>query len=656
MKEFRLMRIDLYNIFNYRGKHTIDFTPRKDGNIFLFDIKNGGGKTSLFLSIKWGFYGDSIRYIKDGKVLKHEDFMNQDERSEGRFYVKVCFEYDGKYMELYRDCKDFRAGISELHVKVDGMMLHDEKAKDLISQIVPSDYGDFFMFNGEVLQDIANSQNDDLKRQSVMRMLGLKQLEDLRDILRSIKGGYDTEFQRIVSSGKKEQGVLVEIQRLEDKKSEYSKLRDTIDYDLSQIRSRIYVLEEERRNCANLEKNVDELSKVTQEVQKLKSKIDSNRAYLSTSSQYVYMLFLNKDVRALIGKYELKRASLQADNRRATGGSTDYLSEQEHMVLNHIRKCPLCLSELSDEELGAINQYLLGIEGVKDECKARSREIDELRDLIQTLRDSLSNLPNNLKERCTDLFDDSERLISLNQKHDELNAICTQSDIDRVREISNELTVLYKKRTDLESDLFTKKKVLEQTEFKLGKEKKKYRDSVNSTGQTQIISDRIDHTRLLIDRLDHIIKEVSRSKRESILKRADEVFMGITNKSDVYRGLEYDNSKGYSMHIVKKDGQVVPNPSSGENHVLAISFLISLSLNTERLTPLVMDTPLSRLDVVHKTNIGKALSKLDNQVLFLAQPGELDSETRDSMMPSLAKMFEAEPTDDNSACIVEVDF
>ena len=108
------------------------------------------------------------------------------------------------------------------------------------------------------------------------------------------------------------------------------------------------------------------------------------------------------------------------------------------------------------------------------------------------------------------------------------------------------------------------------------------------------------------------------------------------------------------MHIVGRDGSEVPLPSSGENHVLAISFLISLSVNTERLTPMVMDTPLSRLDDVHKLNIGKTLAKLENQVIFLAQPGELDDKTRSALMPSVAKMFMAEPTFDNTARIREV--
>ena len=131
--------------------------------------------------------------------------------------------------------------------------------------------------------------------------------------------------------------------------------------------------------------------------------------------------------------------------------------------------------------------------------------------------------------------------------------------------------------------------------------------------------------------------------------------MSITNKPDVYKGLAYDDGKSFAMHIVRRDGERVYHPSSGEKHVLAISFLVSLSLNSDRLTPMMMDTPLSRLDPEHKKNIAATLAGLDNQVLFLAQPGELDDNTRKTFLPSVAKMYESRPNIDNVASIVEVE-
>lgn len=194
-KEFKLLEIELFNVFNYRGHHKIDFRTDSRGNVFLFDIKNGGGKTSLFLSIKWGFYGfgNGVKYDKDGAKLSAEDFMNQDERDSGVFYVRIRFEYDGVEMCIRRECTDYRNNKIRLTLEIEGRRNEtDAVAEEHISQMIPPDYGDFFMFNGEVLNDIAMNQRSKEKVDGVLKLLGLKQLSDLRNLSRASRRGWRT--------------------------------------------------------------------------------------------------------------------------------------------------------------------------------------------------------------------------------------------------------------------------------------------------------------------------------------------------------------------------------------------------------------------------------------------------------------------------------
>ena len=65
-----------------------------------------------------------------------------------------------------------------------------------------------------------------------------------------------------------------------------------------------------------------------------------------------------------------------------------------------------------------------------------------------------------------------------------------------------------------------------------------------------------------------------------------------------------------------------------------------------------MDTPLSKLDRIHSSNIGKALAQLDNQVLFLAQPMELSEDVMESISVSLAQKFTSQLSDDNNVEII----
>jgi len=45
------------------------------------------------------------------------------------------------------------------------------------------------------------------------------------------------------------------------------------------------------------------------------------------------------------------------------------------------------------------------------------------------------------------------------------------------------------------------------------------------------------------------------------------------------------------------------------------------------------------LDDFHSAGVGKALAKLNNQVIFLAQPKELTGEIYTNMKPAVAKEF-----------------
>lgn len=656
-KEFILHSITLYNMFNYRNKHTIDFTGGKPGNVFLFDVKNGGGKTSLFFSMKWGFYGfdSGVSYVKDGVTLHAADFMNQDEREEGSFRVIIEFSYDGKQMKLRRSCPDYHSEKTELTITVDGMVERDERAKEIVMKILPPDYGDFFMFDGETLQKIASQQGDRNKTDNVMKLLGLSQLRELKSHLISIQKAISTEFTGMQNANAHAKGLMDELSRLQDKEKRVGEKLEAMRKRDSEIREQIFKLEEERRRYSNIQSTIKEIAVKKGELKAAELELEHIRGYIRENSQNAFMIFMEPDVRRLVDKYEGELKRLKRESNVDRRVNNEFVHIQNRMLTEHMESCPVCSSLLTDE----IIQYLLEVVGQsKDKgelFKKHRDEVNQYSHYVSILKAHLSLIPEDLNGKCDELFKTSSRIDDLNARIDELNLIAADSDLDAVREVSTKLSKLYKEQSELKKDIFQQENVLETTSKRLIDIRKKIEESGALSDQQKIVSSRMCCLDRLIKRLGSVIDNISRDKRADILSEANRVFMSITNKQDVYGGLAYDDSSSFSMHIVRKDGVRSVLPSSGESHVLAISFLISLSLNTERLTPMMMDTPLSRLDNVHKPNIGRMLASLNNQVIFLAQPGELDDNTRMMLMPSVSKMYVAEPTDNNSACITEVD-
>jgi len=154
-------------------------------------------------------------------------------------------------------------------------------------------------------------------------------------------------------------------------------------------------------------------------------------------------------------------------------------------------------------------------------------------------------------------------------------------------------------------------------------------------------------------KLDDALEMGTKSKRDSIIKKSNELFLKITNKPDEYAGLEFENDTSYAFVIKTKEGKSVVLPSKGEKQVLAMSFLLGLNQYTGRNNVILMDTPVATLDETHSAGIGKALAELKNQVIFLAQPQELVGKIYLNMKPAVAKEFVAE-REKNRSIIKEV--
>ena len=656
-KEFRLESIELYNVFNYRGRNKIDFTTEREGNVYLFNIKNGGGKTSLFLGIKWGFYGfeTGIDYTKDGVRLRSKDFMNQDEYEEGRFYVKICFQYDDDHMELRRECPDYRSDKTVLTLKVNGMMERDETARNHVAQIIPPDYGDFFMFNGEVLQEIANNQGDRFKTDGVMKLMGLKQLNKLSTILKSILESQGKELSRLDGADKQTTDIKNDIERFSNKLSRYRDAYVKEEERLTELKESIHDLEERRRSFGDVQTATDRLSTLHNREKVL---VNDREYYLSDISQRstnAFLILIEQNIKDVKSEWDDKINDLQSQMRSIPRRNGEYLHIQNEIVQKHLQECPVCSSLLTEETYSRLMEVLNDSADKGEHYKELNQNLQYAKSVSNQLLESLNAVPRKLSKDCDDLYSVSEELYTVRSEISRIDDVLTTSEIDALKDISNKLTELYKQKADLEKTHFNTKNLRDNAEKNLRNTQMKLSKCQGLDEQHQRIANTVRFLTSLTRQLDMAIESVSRSKRDKILERANEVFMSITNKPDVYKGLAYDSNDSFSMHIVRNDGKTVLHPSSGEKHVMAISFLVSLSLNTERLNPMMMDTPLSRLDQVHKANIGHTLASLDNQVLFLAQPGELDDETLRMFLPSVVKMFESRPTDDNQASIVEVD-
>lgn len=135
--------------------------------------------------------------------------------------------------------------------------------------------------------------------------------------------------------------------------------------------------------------------------------------------------------------------------------------------------------------------------------------------------------------------------------------------------------------------------------------------------------------------------------REHISQNVGELWTEIVARQREFIGLEFDNHWG--CFLVRRDGAKVPwdegNTSAGQRQVRILAFYEALRREARLVPPLVVDTPLGRLDKEVRANVLDKLYLSGHQSLILSTNSEIDPESPlfDSIRGRLARAYTLHP-------------
>ncbi len=138
--------------------------------------------------------------------------------------------------------------------------------------------------------------------------------------------------------------------------------------------------------------------------------------------------------------------------------------------------------------------------------------------------------------------------------------------------------------------------------------------------------------------VEDLIPQLYALKVEQLAAAMTDVYKKLAHKKIVHR-IEID--EGGETRILSKEGEAIPfDKSAGENQVFATALLAGLAQISGLDAPLVVATPLGRLDSTHRANILKYwISNKKRQVILLSQDKEIDRETFAAMEPNVAMTY-----------------
>lgn len=611
-----IKRLQLHNFGIYAGDNTFEFNGEKP--IVLVGGMNGRGKTTFLEAVLLALYGsNSFAYIESKRksYLQYlKSFVNK--RAEDKTCsVELEFETNNGLKEKYIVKRSWdvigKKTKEEISVYKDGTF-NEFLAQNwpmFVENILPSALSSFFFFDGEKIAEMAvDSTNMQLKN-AIRSMLGITVLDVLsNDVLRNLKK---------VNKGGQDNKSAEGIHKLRDAKEKALEELTIADADIEALTHSLVKDNDKLEALHRLytAKGGDAVEKRKETIQKrafLKSEFSSeeNLLYELSGSELPLTLVadLLRDIKlqatdehmdAIMRKAVMQMDSMLEDfisgykgDSKASVDFVEYVKEQS----SGDQEDPLY--ELSDQALYQVNTLVEGsLEKAKIEAKRILAEKKKIEKQIGEL-DSYLSLDINDKE----LQDIYKKIKKAEQKLID----------DQVR-----MSELGKRRSDANA------KVISTTaEFS------RYVESYLSTAELRDSVDRtIKYSNMALSIIEKYQIELQRRKTDLLAETITSCYKKLANKKNLIQRIEMD-SETLNMIYISEEGKEVPKDclSAGEQQLMVISILWALSICSKKKLPVIIDTPLSRLDSLHRTALIQTyFPNAGEQTIILSTDSEIDN-------------------------------
>jgi DNA sulfur modification protein DndD len=626
----------LNNFGAYLGRHEIDLTVSRDRPIILIGALNGSGKTTLLDAMQLALYGKNAKCSGRDRI-GYTDYLasmiNRNAPPHQGASVEFNFRtrHGGKdtQMRLVRTWSKRGATVKESFEVYRGAALDSvasERWVEFVEEFMPAKMADLFFFDGEKIEALADPVTaSDLLREGVHTLLGIDLVEDLKTSLLQVERKRKVDA---VSVNEKE-----ELFRLE---AEYADLQRAIG-DRSQAR-------------AGVQNTIDDLDK---------REAAATDAFKRSGGELV----AKRD--ALIERRDLltdRRGELEDELRTLAAG-----------IL------PLSVAnELLGETLNKANQVRVGKQAkmLRSEAESRDGEIEnfiltagvtpsvgsQVRAFLQADRErrylvteGLDAFPDSLldqfsyqaleaaKERLakvsTDHKDCVERLSELERN---LTAI---PSIEALQPILKQLEQCRRERIECDTTLRATDEELRSLRYKADRVKGQATREAERLGERltrdQVSARVISHSaraRQMLQTFGQLLLSENLHKLEdAILER----YRILLRKKSLVKGIVIDPDT-FQILLSSSDGHLVPADrlSAGERQLLAVATLWGLSRESGRKLPTVIDTPLSRLDSLHRSALVRSyFPKAGSQVILLSTDEEIVGRYSEMLAPYVAKHY-----------------
>jgi len=597
-------------------------------------------------AIQLALYGKLAQTSNRGS-LPYNDYLNKCihnavPRDEGAS-VGISFRYasDGfehKY-NIRRLWRGTSSGVREqIQVLKDGARdrLLEENWAEFVETLLPNRVAQLFFFDGERVEALANPDTaSEVLSTAIRALLGLDLVDRLtadlhvlerrkkvsgargadRESVRQLEAELDETHQRLDAAKQERAGVRAELERTT---ARLRKCNDRLRHEGAEIAERREALEAEATH------NREELHRLNRELEAV--------AYGALP-----LALVRPTLRQIQRQSEL-------ETKVATDRTVDStLRERNAALLAWLGKRPR-----SKKLVAEVQSYLEA-----ELAERGAAEIVPYLELSGTTRSQLDDilsgrLSNELRTRDELLegviavrarLDDLERTLAALPAPESLAPLLEERVV-----LESRLGTLESKHSDLEEAVQQLVRLEEQQKRRLSAKL----EAITLRELEREDSERLLHfserTRSTLQMFRQRVLEARISVLETEVL---ESFRYLLAKRNLVDAIRIDPAT-FSLTVQSVDGETLPTDrlSAGERQLLAVSILWGLAKASGRRLPVVIDTPMGRLDSSHRTNLlERYFPRASHQVVLLSTDKEIDKASYRRLEPAIGRAYRLEYSD-----------
>lgn len=646
---FKKLIFDNYKTFYGTQKVDLYIPPevkeKESKNIILIGGLNGAGKTTILKAIKDVLYGKRETTEEEYKKVFSNVINNTFFDEGGReCSVSLILETDAgeewtiKVKWFFNNYKMMTTDEREVTIKPKGAYMpkktlvgNIEQYNKLIDRIMPYYASPFFIFDGEEVKEIIVRQEQAEMKEAIHKITGMNSYKQLIKDLNSLKTSIESKIIK-AQQGSQAHTLKLQLEAVQSTLVELEIKKKEFIHKIKDYEEKIELLRKKRNKIFS--QNSRSREEIVKRQGKLMSEIEQSKKNLnSVLKESIVPIILKNKVLEL--KKQLKLENEARNTRLVKQASLQPYHQFIDSLLNISITPPLTSEQIEQiTKIGEdiwINQNKIKLSSedeVKEFHDISSRDYQILQNYQTREQQNISVLINKITKLEQD-FDSTE--VELRNAPEFKDTVEENDKIDRLTKNVGQLTLQLRSINN---------KIQKEMDIKSNLTNKLTRSAGND-GDLGQLKKQLDNTTSVITALNRYISEVTTLKANFIKEEFSKMLLRLFRKQDEFGKVEFDiNTFTVRLFNDKLQEVSINDRSAGEMQMISSALIWALIKVSDLDLPVVIDTPLGRLDSHHRNQlINHYYNELSNQVIILSTDTEITQDYISVMKANSYKQY-----------------